>query len=483
MDQEEIQTARLPLSCSSLCAPRSRLWAFPDTRHPTPTTSHLFSAALKSCLRLGLSGIPTWMYRRLFPRDVIGLCYHMVTDEYPPHVAHISPYKTPAQFEADLQHLTDHYEVISYEELCERRAESEEQRARKNGSTSPALRSPLSALRPAVALTFDDGLREHLTVVRPLLERYEIPAIFFITTDFLDNRRLFYRHKVSLCIDRILGLPESEWHVVADRLRRHEIIDEATGSQPSALSSQLSPSAFISWIKRLTCFDEPTIDAVCECLGVDCQRFLDEQRPYLTTDEVLSLADAGFTVGAHGVTHTRLSDLLGTERRAESEESRAEGNEQKAVSSSPLTPDTRHPTPSADTRHPTLFDSEIVDSCRIMAELMGRESVPFAFPFSGDCVPRAGLAAIRDNHPQVGMIFDRRGFRADTEFVVHRIIADKPPASAERGASNLPSLIRREYVREARAAMAGSRRGNGVLHRPTRITYRETRIPPLTTDH
>jgi hypothetical protein len=44
----------------------------------------------------------------------------MVTDEYPPHVAHVSPYKLATQFEADLRYLKRNYEIISCEELVER---------------------------------------------------------------------------------------------------------------------------------------------------------------------------------------------------------------------------------------------------------------------------------------------------------------------------------------------------------------------------
>jgi peptidoglycan/xylan/chitin deacetylase (PgdA/CDA1 family) len=41
--------------------------------------------------------------------------------------------------------------------------------------------------RGAVALTFDDGYLEHLTVVAPLLAEYGVPATFFVTTDRLDE--------------------------------------------------------------------------------------------------------------------------------------------------------------------------------------------------------------------------------------------------------------------------------------------------------
>jgi hypothetical protein len=89
---------------------------------------------------------------------------------------------------------------------------------------------------------------------------------------------------------------------------------------------------------------------------------------------------------------------------------------------------------------------EIVDSCRLIASLTGTASVPFAFPFSGDEVSRTELRAIREQHPEVGLLFDRRGFRRDEPFIVHRIVADNPPDSPM---CNLPNLLRREYQRQA----------------------------------
>jgi peptidoglycan/xylan/chitin deacetylase (PgdA/CDA1 family) len=170
----------------------------------------------------------------------------MVTDGCPAHTAHLGPHKTPAQFEADLRWLKARYEVINYRQLCERRAASD--------SRGPALGSSTLALsdlatfrfssRPAAILTFDDGLREHLAVVAPLLQKHELPAIFFITTGFLDNRRLFYRHKVSLCLEAARGCAEPQLAEVLReigsevRSRRSEVSDQSTKTAeipPSAL--------------------------------------------------------------------------------------------------------------------------------------------------------------------------------------------------------------------------------------------------------
>ncbi len=36
-----------------------------------------------------------------------------------------------------------------------------------------------------LAITFDDGFRDNLTVALPLLEKYNLPATVFVTADFI----------------------------------------------------------------------------------------------------------------------------------------------------------------------------------------------------------------------------------------------------------------------------------------------------------
>ncbi|RPI30378.1 MAG: hypothetical protein EHM70_14030, partial [Chloroflexota bacterium] len=132
--------------------------------------------------------IPLPAYQALVRREVIGLCYHAVSAEAQPHLDHLIPHKTASMFEQDLLFLKEHFQLISYEELLAHRAGN--------------LR-----LRPnSILLTFDDGYSECYSVVRPLLLKYEIPAIFFLITSCIDNREMYFRNKVSLCIDAVLKM-------------------------------------------------------------------------------------------------------------------------------------------------------------------------------------------------------------------------------------------------------------------------------------
>ena len=56
---------------------------------------------LKSPLRAALGSIPLGVRQRLFPRDVVGLYYHVISDEDLPHLKHYA-YKDESRFEADV---------------------------------------------------------------------------------------------------------------------------------------------------------------------------------------------------------------------------------------------------------------------------------------------------------------------------------------------------------------------------------------------
>ncbi|MAV34964.1 MAG: hypothetical protein CMJ59_05855 [Planctomycetaceae bacterium] len=336
-------------------------------------------SGIKSVLQLGMATVPRSVYTRLVPQDVIGLCYHTVSDEWPAHVAHICPFKSSTAFRDDMVWLTGNFEVIGYEEACRRKSSVRRSRS------------------PAVVVTVDDGYRECLTVIAPILQELKIPAIFFVTTNFIDNRQLFYRNAASLCIDALDRLGDSDQQATARLITQSQ---RATDADIPAIRQ---------WLLDLGPENGSSLDATCRILGIDVEAFLKQRRPYLTRDEVRSLRSSGFTIGAHGTAHCHLAGLP----------------------------------------HDHL-EAELAGSCHTIAELTGDRSVPFAFPFSGHRVDRASVTAIRARNPHVGLLFDSRGILPAEETTVHRISADTPPDDEASRRTVLPSLMQKSYESELR---------------------------------
>ena len=128
-----------------------------------------------------------------------------------------------------------------------------------------------------------------------MLARYDLPALFFVTTDFLDNRRLFYRNKYSLCMTRLQAMEPSRLDKVL------ATVSTRFDAAPADLSTLLR------WLRSLNYAQEEILDEMCAFLDIDVPGFLDRGRPYMTTEEVRALATAGHTIGAHGLRHSKLN--------------------------------------------------------------------------------------------------------------------------------------------------------------------------------
>jgi peptidoglycan/xylan/chitin deacetylase (PgdA/CDA1 family) len=326
-------------------------------------------------LRNALAFAPLPVLQVLVRRDLVSLMYHAVSDTPPPHLRHLYAIKSPAQFEQDLLYLRRHFDLLAYDQL--------EQRQRHRGATG----------RPGVLVTFDDGLSECFTTVRPLLIQHRVPCVFFVTTGSLDNRRMFYRHKVSLCLGHVAALGEAE---------RQRALATLRSLEPSLRDA----AGLSSWLKGLH-HDEAVIDGVCAVLGIDIAEALRRTRPYLTVDQVRQLAEDGFTIGSHTVSH-RLLDTL----------------------------------PAAE------IEREVIESTGAIQDLTRQRKVPFSIPFSSDGIDPAILHRLVVTQPSLGHVFGGGGIRRRDAHVVHRVPCDEPGPPGGRS-SNLPRLLRSAWAREA----------------------------------
>lgn len=107
----------------------------------------------------------------LSPRHAVVLAYHSALRQ--PQEFSIWHHMEARQLEAQLAWLAQHCRCISIAELMD-------------GLASKNLP------KKAVAVTFDDGFANNLHVVLPILERYRIPATFFIAAGFIGTDRLLW---------------------------------------------------------------------------------------------------------------------------------------------------------------------------------------------------------------------------------------------------------------------------------------------------
>ncbi|OLB27982.1 MAG: hypothetical protein AUH13_21380 [Acidobacteria bacterium 13_2_20CM_58_27] len=128
--------------------------------------------------------------------------------------------------------------------------------------------------KPFCLLTFDDGKRSNATAVAPELERLGVPAVFFVVSGSLDDQ-------APLWFDR------------------HRALQKKLGATPNGLSLQvLKQLPYALLIER--------IERACSQYGIDANP-RDADVGLMSWEQVRRLHRRGFSIGAHGHTHTILT--------------------------------------------------------------------------------------------------------------------------------------------------------------------------------
>jgi len=61
-------------------------------------------------------------------------------------------------------------------------------------------------------ISFDDGFENNFSVAAPILEDLKIPAIFYVTTDFINNNHMSWIDKIEYCLEySIKGKFDTPW--------------------------------------------------------------------------------------------------------------------------------------------------------------------------------------------------------------------------------------------------------------------------------
>lgn len=127
---------------------------------------------------------------------------------------------------------------------------------------------------PRVAVTFDDGYADNFEIARPLLERFETPATFFITTGGIDSHLEFWWDE----LERIVFRSENAMNKYLELYERFQPL-------PHQIRSR-------------------TLETMCGDHGREPRA----THRTLTSTELETLGSIGlFEIGAHTVTHPLLA--------------------------------------------------------------------------------------------------------------------------------------------------------------------------------
>ncbi|MBJ6727311.1 polysaccharide deacetylase family protein [Geomesophilobacter sediminis] len=212
---------------------------------------------------------------------VLVLLYHRVTTlpEDPELLA-----VTPENFRAHLGYLAEHFPIVRFEEDWD------------------------AVSKPAVCITFDDGYADNLLEALPILDEFQVPATFFVSTGPIattggfwwdELHRILVEHRELPGELTLPGVGKGFWptRTAAERERLYGELVPYLVAAPTGHREEIRTE-----IRRWSA----TVP------GCD-----DRHRP-LTVEELRRFAaNRLVTIGAHTVTHSRLSALSEPAQREE----------------------------------------------------------------------------------------------------------------------------------------------------------------------
>jgi peptidoglycan/xylan/chitin deacetylase (PgdA/CDA1 family) len=190
--------------------------------------------------------------------------------------------------------------------------------------------------RNNIAITFDDGYCDNFTNAKPLLEKYKLPATFFITTKQVESGREFWWDELEHIFLFTPQLPSTFSLVINDKLIASELGDEtwlaeecrcahrlwkACTETPPTRRAELFYSVW-EQIKPLPFTEqEAYLDMIRNWAGSTGKIRADYST--MSVSELKQMAANNlFTIGAHTLTHPALSCHSDDFQSAELSESR-----------------------------------------------------------------------------------------------------------------------------------------------------------------
>lgn len=143
-----------------------------------------------------------------------------------------------------------------------------------------------------IALTFDDGLKNHVEAALPVLSRLDLPATFFVCPGLIDAGRWLWNHEVRA---RLGALPDA---AVAD-------VGRSAGGPGGDVE------AVVGWMKTLPPARRLTAEAAVRAATAAWAPTPADRARFdpLAWDDLERLDPARFTVGSHTLSHPILPTL------------------------------------------------------------------------------------------------------------------------------------------------------------------------------
>jgi peptidoglycan/xylan/chitin deacetylase (PgdA/CDA1 family) len=223
---------------------------------------------------------------RFFPATAAILAYHSILEEpqLTDHILGVS--RGRADFERHLELLARKFDPVTIDDVAQ---------FAKSGRKLPPR---------AVAVTFDDGFADNYEVALPILNRYGIPASFYIMVESVESGTLPWYCRLRYAFN-VAKVPE--WKDPGSgRNYRLDVVEQRKAAQSLSwdTGARLTGTAQMAYVGKVE--QELEIEPVKAPHGF-----------MMTWDQVRGLRKAGHTIGGHTLWHPNVAQVTPAEARTE----------------------------------------------------------------------------------------------------------------------------------------------------------------------
>jgi peptidoglycan/xylan/chitin deacetylase (PgdA/CDA1 family) len=220
-------------------------------------------------------GLPDFALSRLKSRIIFG--YHRILPEAEANakMSQDCMWVSPSSFEKQIQWMQRIGRVVSVESMVKDRA--------------------IPAAEPNFAITFDDGWIDNYEHAFPLLKKYNLPAMIFLSTNAIETNEMFWPDEIFYKTDRSVRSRQAKKIV--------EYITSLDGIRTSRKRSNIDEllNDFVEWLKLLDAADrKKTILDYYEYIRVDPAPIPGQ---ILKWDHIREMQKHNITFGSHTHSH------------------------------------------------------------------------------------------------------------------------------------------------------------------------------------
>lgn len=154
--------------------------------------------------------------------------------------------------------------------------------------------------KPVVAITVDDGYLDFFTIAYPLLTEHGIPATFFTTVDFINQKSWFWFDKLKFVIQKT----ECESILISCLEYRHKLILTDNLSKESAWHSLADYCLSLPESEK-----DIFVEIVARYFKVSIPQCPPVEFSPVSWEQLSQMSVAGIEIGSHSLSHPVLSAL------------------------------------------------------------------------------------------------------------------------------------------------------------------------------